>query len=264
MKILTLACLLLGASLVALPNAWRGPKGASEPETVTVPAGPYAYRPSGEFRQGRRVVDPPVELREAERPFEIMAYPVSRRDYALCVADGVCAASVGPGDGPLAQVDISFVDAETYASWLSERTGETWRLPTGEEWARAAAERVVHDALTDGVENDPSVRWLEQYGQSAEARGEADLAHYPQGAFGANSHGVVDIGGNVWEWTSACFANGTLDADGRIVAQSEYCGVRAAEGRHRAFIIDFVRDAKRGGCAAGLPPDFLGFRLVRG
>jgi formylglycine-generating enzyme required for sulfatase activity len=231
---------------------------------VTVPAGPYAYRPSGEFRQGRRVVDPPVEMREAERPFEIMAYPVSRADYSLCVTDGVCAASVGPGEGPLAQVDVSFVDAEAYASWLSARTGEAWRLPSGEEWARAAAERAIDEGVTEGSEDDPSVRWLAAYGQSAEVRGEADLRHYPQGAFGANSLGVVDIGGNVWEWTSACFVNGTLDAEGRVVSRSEYCGVRVAEGRHRAFVIDFVRDARRGGCAGGLPPDYLGFRLVRG
>ncbi|TNC43206.1 formylglycine-generating enzyme family protein, partial [Rubellimicrobium rubrum] len=32
---------------------------------------------------------------------------------------------------------------------------------------------------------------------------------------------------------------------------------------HRAAVIDFVRDASSGGCAAGVPPHHLGFRLVR-
>jgi len=173
-------------------------------------------------------------------------------------------ASVEAEEEPLAQIDVSFEDAEAYARWLSRETGETWRLPTGEEWARAAAERVRREGVIGGVENDPSARWLAEYGQNAELRGEADLRHYPQGAFGENSLGVADIGGNVWEWSSSCFVNGELDAEGRITAQSESCGVRSAEGRHRAFIIDFVRDAKRGGCAVGLPPDYLGFRLVRG
>jgi formylglycine-generating enzyme required for sulfatase activity len=264
MKTLTLAGLLFGASLLALSAGWHEPERAPGPQTVMVPAGAYAYRPSGEFRQGRRVVDAPVETRVAERSFEIMTYPVSRADYALCVAEGVCAASVGPGDRPLAQVDVSFRDAETYASWLSERTGQAWRLPTGDEWSRAAAERAIDEAVAAGAEDDPSVRWLAVYGQSAGRRGEADLRHYPQGAFGTNSLGVADIGANVWEWTASCFVTGELDAQGRIVAQTDYCGVRVAEGRHRAFVIDFVRDAKRGGCAAGLPPDYLGFRLVRG
>ncbi|MES2551670.1 MAG: formylglycine-generating enzyme family protein, partial [Pseudomonadota bacterium] len=26
--------------------------------------------------------------------------------------------------------------------------------------------------------------------------------------------------------------------------------------------VDFIRDARSGGCAAGVPPDYLGFRLV--
>jgi hypothetical protein len=39
--------------------------------------------------------------------------------------------------------------------------------------------------------------------------------------------------------------------------------VRIAEGQHRSYVTDFVRDARAGGCAAGLPPSNLGFRLVR-
>jgi hypothetical protein len=38
--------------------------------------------------------------------------------------------------------------------------------------------------------------------------------------------------------------------------------VRAVEGQHRAYVTDFIRDAKAGGCAVGVPPDNLGFRLV--
>ena len=41
------------------------------------------------------------------------------------------------------------------------------------------------------------------------------------------------------------------------------CGVRVAEGAHRAYVTDFIRDARAGGCASGVPPNNLGFRLVR-
>ena len=39
--------------------------------------------------------------------------------------------------------------------------------------------------------------------------------------------------------------------------------MRVVEGRHRAYMTDFVRDARSGGCSAGVPPTNLGFRLVR-
>jgi hypothetical protein len=38
--------------------------------------------------------------------------------------------------------------------------------------------------------------------------------------------------------------------------------VRVVEGQHRSYVTDFIRDARAGGCAAGIPPTNLGFRLV--
>ena len=39
------------------------------------------------------------------------------------------------------------------------------------------------------------------------------------------------------------------------------CGSPRAQ--HRTYVTDFIRDARAGGCAAGVPPTNLGFRLVR-
>jgi hypothetical protein len=39
--------------------------------------------------------------------------------------------------------------------------------------------------------------------------------------------------------------------------------VRVVAGRHRGYMSTFIRDGRSGGCAAGLAPDNLGFRLVR-
>ncbi len=50
---------------------------------------------------------------------------------------------------------------------------------------------------------------------------------------------------------------------GEIISNSPNCGVRVDEGQHRSYVTDFVRDARAGGCAAGVPPSNLGFRLVR-
>ena len=54
-----------------------------------------------------------------------------------------------------------------------------------------------------------------------------------------------------------------LDDSGHAISKNSNCGVRVAEGQHRTYVTDFIRDARAGGCAVGVPPDNLGFRLVR-
>ena len=85
----------------------------------------------------------------------------------------------------------------------------------------------------------------------------------PIGDFGTNENGLLDVAGNVWEWTNTCFVRTSLDESGKAVSKTANCGVRVVEGQHRAYVTDFIRDARAGGCAAGVPPSNLGFRLVR-
>ena len=73
------------------------------------------------------------------------------------------------------------------------------------------------------------------------------------------------MGGNVWEWTETCYRRAMLDGAGAETGTARVnCGVRVVAGRHRSYMTDFVRDARSGGCAVGIPPTNLGFRLVRG
>ncbi|CAN1539621.1 COG1262 Uncharacterized conserved protein [Paracoccaceae bacterium] len=262
----TFAAIGAGAILIAVGvGFWvQGPAPLSMPETVRLEAALQSYRPAGEFRQGTRVVDAPVETIAAPA-IEVMKHHVSEADYALCVVEAACLAAPSTQRADMAQTNVNYIDAIAYARWFSDRTGADWRLPTDAEWQRLAGDRALDDGFSAEANGaDPSRRWIASYRREVERRGEADLEAHPLGHFGINDVGVADIAGNVWEWTESCFQNGTVAADGSVVeTRSDYCGVRAVQGKHRGFVIDIVRDARSGGCAAGVPPDYLGFRLVR-
>jgi hypothetical protein len=54
----------------------------------------------------------------------------------------------------------------------------------------------------------------------------------------------------------------TLEPTGAVRVSNTNCGVRVVQGAHRTYMTDFIRDPRTGGCAAGVPPANLGFRLV--
>jgi len=237
--------------------------GISLPELVELAPGTFRHRAAGDYtRNGAPAAAPMVEVRIAQ-PLRVMQRQVSGGDYRRCADAGACRAiDDDAADRPAVQV--SWHDAAAYADWLSRETGMRFRLPSDEEWAYAAAERFSDDAPAQYERpSDPGSRALARYASETSRSGGLDGAPRPFGAFGANAHGLLDMAGNVWEWTSSCFRRSALDAGGRPSgATTVNCGVRVVEGAHRTYVTDFIRDARAGGCAAGTPPSNLGFRLV--
>jgi len=259
-----LATATSGLSIVQ--HSGRAPVAArlAPVETVAILPGAFTFRLPGEYLRDGRPVDAPTRTVSFQAGFDVMKYQVSARDYARCVVDGACQAADGNAAGDMPVTGVSYRDAEAYAAWLSRRTGESWRLPTDEEWSFAAGDRLHDDALGLADDGNPATRWLARYRSEAAGKAERDPQPKPRGHFGANGRGIFDIAGNVWEWTSTCYANATLGGPDEAVGRSvENCGVRVVDGRHRGYMSTFIRDGKSGGCAAGLAPDNLGIRLVR-
>ncbi|QAU45147.1 SUMF1/EgtB/PvdO family nonheme iron enzyme [Bradyrhizobium guangzhouense] len=234
-----------------------------EPAIVEIAAGSFAYREAGDFTRGGQQAEAPLHTLQFTKPLHVMREQVSSADYQLCVRDGECRAldrgvAIAP-DRPAVQV--SWYDAQAYASWLSRKTGHNYRLPSDAEWAFAAGSRFRDDGVPADADN-PARRWISRYERESE-RDLSDTTAYPFGKFGLNERGVSDVAGNVWEWTSTCFVRSRVDASGNAGRPTVNCGVRVAEGAHRAYVTDFIRDARAGGCAQGVPPANLGFRLVR-
>lgn len=223
---------------------------------------PFSYRAAGDFSRNGRPVEGP--LRDVRPPADlvVMKRQVTVAEYVRCVDEGACPRLSGAsGAKDLPVTGVNWHDATAYAAWLSRKTGVRHRLPTDEEWRFAAAEKARDEALPLVDPADPAQAWIARYEAESTRSKPTATAPQPGGAFGTNSQGLDDMAGNVWEWTDSCFVRATLD-DGRERITNTNCGVRVVQGAHRSYMTDFIRDPKSGGCAAGVPPANLGFRLV--
>jgi len=259
----------IGAGIVvALPLAppcgTCGAPLSGEPELVTIAPRQFEYREAGEFTRWGRPVDAPVVSRTRKTPLTLMRRQVTATEYEECVRERGCPSAPQDNapnrDRPA--VKVSWHDASAYASWLSRKTGRTYRLPADEEWIFAAGARFVDDGVRADENVDPSKRWLARYEKESN-RDNFDKELRPTGSFGINEHGLADMAGNVWEWTNTCYRRVPLDQGAASAHVTVNCGIRVVAGRHRSYMTDFIRDPRSGGCAVGVAPANLGFRLVR-
>lgn len=89
---------------------------------------------------------------------------------------------------------VSFDDAESFAKWRSTRDGVTYRLPSEEEWEYAAR---------NGSKNN-LYPWGDKFEDANTVMSVSDSEPAIVGSKpnGRNFWGVVDLLGNVWEWTA--------------------------------------------------------------
>lgn len=175
---------------------------------------------------------------------------VTRREWRACAAAGACEDLTGPiaSDAPdMPMTGVNRFDVEAYLAWINGSGGPTYRLPTAGEWQAIAAAlpRKSYKRLFD----DPRLAWAADYGSMPAVSG----VLRPSGSFGTLANGISDLSGNVWEWTDTCAKDG-IDA--------VRCPAYRVEGLHETALSVFVRDPFSGGCAAGAPPNHVGFRLV--
>ncbi|MDP6707157.1 MAG: SUMF1/EgtB/PvdO family nonheme iron enzyme [Alphaproteobacteria bacterium] len=135
---------------------------------------------------------------------------------------------------------VSHGDARAYAAWLSERTGESWRLPSEAEWEKAA--------------RGPDGRrfpWGDVYDPArlnSHDLGPFDTTAVPSFADGASPYGLQDAAGQVFEWTR------TKSGDARYIVKGgswddKGCGICRPAARHSR--------------PEALKHILIGFRLVR-
>ena len=112
-------------------------------------------------------------------------------------------------------VHVAFEDALAYANWAGKR------LPSADEWEIAARGGLVDQDYAWGSEKTPEGRWLANVWQGPFpwVNQETDGWFWtsPVGSFPANGYGLVDVCGNVWEWTSTPYAVPDGEQERRVI-----------------------------------------------
>ncbi len=239
--------------------------------------------PEGQFQMGSAADDEGASLDEGPtRAVSIQRFAVSQREitfaqWQACVAGGGCSRNPAPSDNGWGRgnrpVFVSWEDAQEYVAWLSQMTGQHYRLLTEAEWEYAARGVTSADDPRNGESwsfgNDES-----QLGDFAWFASNSENQTYPVGMKRANPFGLYDMHGNVYEWVQDCYAaydparlDGSAvesDAEGPDVSDSgTSCSSRVLRGGSWSSNPQDLRSASR----VRLNPDYrdsaIGFRVAR-
>lgn len=241
------------------------------PEMIVVPAGRF-QQGSVEASEGGLAMERPARTVSIPEPFAVGIHEVTLAQWDACFDAGGCsrrAEDNGWGRGRRPAIMVSWNDAQEYLQWLSDETGETYRLPSESEWEYFA--RAGEDGQWLG--GDPGA--LCEYANIAGDESGFDWRHQacsdpvavgtaPAGSFRANAFGLYDVIGNVAEWTADCMNLSYLDApvDGSAWGRG-LCSSHMTRGGSWLTGSKDIRLASRFNLKNGDRNDFTGFRVVR-
>ncbi len=169
--------------------------GGPGPEMVVIPAGTFHMG----CVSGVECRDNELPVREVTIPhsFAVSKYVVTLDEFVRFSPSGAQGGykQHRPGRSPAGSVSWSV--ARAYAAWLSEETGEEYRLLSEAEW-----EYVARAGSTTPYP------WGEEFGTSRAncwACGDEFRFSAPVGQFPPNAWGLHDMQGNGWEWVQDCW-----------------------------------------------------------
>jgi formylglycine-generating enzyme required for sulfatase activity len=162
-------------------------------------------------------------------------------------------------------VGVSWNDAQLYLHWLSERTGQVYRLPSEAEWeyaCRAGTKTAFH--FGDEI-NTELANYDGHYTYNGSPKGAFVQGTSKVGAYPPNPWGLFDMHGNVWEWVQDVVHDNYVGAplDGSAWEEGGDQVRRVLRGGSWLYNPRYLRAALRNGYSAVLANDIVGFRVAR-
>lgn len=249
---------------------WQPLEHPLVPEMVVIRPGQFMMGSPATQKRRDRNEGPqvPVTINYA---FEIGRFEVTFDDWDKCVRGGGCNGyrpdDNGWGRGKRPVTNISYNDAQSYIRWLNASTGLKYRLPSEAEWeyvARAGKPLPFSTPTGRGISaQEANFNGKFPYGPGTVA-GDYIRQTLPVGSFPANSFGVHDIHGNVYEFVSDCYVAGHMGNPGDGSPRRDgNCEARIIRGGSWVTHGYQMRAAKRLRYTMDHRYDDFGFRLAR-
>ena len=153
---------------------------------------------------------------------------------------------------------VTWDDAFYYTKWLSDETGQKYRLPSEAEWEYMASTG-KKSPFWWGYEEEPNRAHCFGCGTGLDPRKPTKV-----GSFEPNAFGVYDTSGNVAEWVHDCWHDNYKDAPKTAETwEGGDCAYRVVRGGAYSTPPQSIRNSKRDKFKSDQPYDHIGIRVVR-
>lgn len=228
------------------------------PQMVEIPGGTFQQGDVEKLGDGWRNPVNPVTI----KPFKLGKYEVTFDEYdRFAIATGRrLPEDQDWGRGRRPVINVSWDDAKAYAKWLSDQTGQRYRLPTESEWEYAARSGAKQEAWA-GTSEEAQLGKYAVFGDNSGNR-TSEI-----GKKETNSFGLYDLSGNVWEWVADCvhdtYDGAPRDGSAWLETNGGNCGQRVYRGGSWNYLPKSLRASVRNWSNADTRYNFVGFRLVQ-
>ena len=256
------------------------------PEMVVVPAGKFIMG-SPDTEPERSEDESPQHSVTIVQPFAVSRHAVTRGQFAAFVnntgykTEGGAYVWAGewksdpkaswrnpgfPQDDSYPVVCVSWKDAKAFAAWLSNLSGQEYRLLTEAEWEYAARADTTTAFWWGSTITPAQANYDGNYVyEGGGAKGEYRKQTVAVGEFAVNPWGLYQVHGNVWEWCEDVWRENYNGApqDGSAWLQGGNADWHVVRGGAWVDAPVYLRSAVRGRDTAGDRIIVLGFRVGR-